>query len=84
MITVNSTMVYVYKLPEELSKGFCFGGGVPITFLNVDWFNGFDGMTQDDIRKNIALKKYITDGNMFLVLSPENCISFTMTGESHD
>ena len=49
MVSFNNTMVYVYKLPEKLSNGFCFGGGVPITFTNVDWFNGFDGMSKEDI-----------------------------------
>jgi hypothetical protein len=33
-------MIYVYRLPVKLSDGYCFGGGNPITFTNVDWFNG--------------------------------------------
>jgi hypothetical protein len=32
-------MVYIYKMPAKPSDGYCFGGGKPITFTNVDWFN---------------------------------------------
>lgn len=30
--------IRVYRLPERLTQGFCFGGGVQVNFLNVDWF----------------------------------------------
>jgi hypothetical protein len=32
-------MIRVYRLPEKLTDGFCFGGGRPIQFLNMDWFD---------------------------------------------
>lgn len=73
----NNTMVYVYRLPEQMSDGYCFGGGVPITFVNVDWFNGFDGMTRADLEYRISRKRYLVPGQTFLVCSPENDISFT-------
>ena len=77
MILPNSTMVFVYQLPPKMSDGFCFGGGRPITFQNVDWFNGFDGMTRDDLETEVRGKKYVKPGETYLVCSPENEISFT-------
>lgn len=76
--TPNDTMVYVYELPDELSTGYCFGGGRPITFVNVDWFNGIDGMTREMLETEVRGKLYIRPGKSYLVLSPDNDISFTL------
>lgn len=73
----NNTMVYVYRLPHRMSEGYCFGGGHSIIFQNIDWFNGFDGMTREDLERGISTKKYLRDGEAYLVCSPENDISFT-------
>lgn len=32
-------VVRVYLLPAQLTNGYCFRGGVPIAFTNVDWFS---------------------------------------------
>jgi hypothetical protein len=29
----------VFQMPTEYPKGYCFGGGLPTTFVMVDWFN---------------------------------------------
>lgn len=29
----------VFELPTEYPKGYCFGGGLPVTMKMVDWFN---------------------------------------------
>lgn len=76
---LNGTMIYVYKLPAKLSDGFCFDGGKPITFLNVDWFNGFDGIERKHIEDEIRQKRYATSGARLLVLSPDNDLSFTIS-----
>ena len=38
-VTQETNFCMVYELPEELVEGFCFNGGVPETFLLVNWFN---------------------------------------------
>jgi len=65
-------MLYVYQIPKERSHGYCFGGGVPITFMNVDWFGTpHDEVSQDKIQEFIAGKRYFEKappGSRFLVL----------------
>jgi hypothetical protein len=77
-MNINGTMIYVYKLPAALSDGYCFGSGKPITFQNVDWFNGFDGMKREHLEGFVRGKQYATNGDKLLVLSPENDLSFTI------
>lgn len=80
----NKTMVYVYRLPapSNLTNGYCFHGGNPVTFENVDWFNGIDGMTREMLETEVRKKNYIVPGITFLVMSPENDISFTLQGHT--
>lgn len=66
---MTDELIKVYRLPEKLTDGFAFGAGVPITFTNVDWFNGFNGMTRADLEGHIREKKYFKAGGRFLVLS---------------
>lgn len=80
-MNINDTMVFIYELPTKMSNGYCFGGGVPITFANVDWFNGFDGMKRSDIEAHCATKRYVKPGHTYLVCSPQNDISFTFVGD---
>lgn len=65
-------MLHVYEIPKKRSNGYCFGGGVPITFMNVDWFGPApDELSQDELRKFIAGKQYFQQaapGSRFLVL----------------
>ena len=77
----NGTMVFIYVLPPKLSDGYCFGGGRPITFLNVDWFNGVDGMTREMLETKVRQKQYVQPGQTYLVLSPDNDLSFTFRGQ---
>lgn len=72
-------MIYVYRLPVKMSDGFCFGGGVPITFTNVDWFSGSAEMTRADVEKFIRAKNYLTPGHKWLVLSDTPDFTFTMS-----
>ncbi len=71
--------IRVYRLPAKLSDGFCFGGGVPIEFTNVDWFNGSAEMKRADVEAFVRGKKYCTPGHKWLVLSdtPEFTFQFS-------
>lgn len=80
---INQTMIYVYQLPSKLSDGYCFGDGRDVPFRNVDWFNGIDGMTREILEKEVSAKKYVWPGKTYLVLSPENDISFTFVGQGN-
>lgn len=77
-MTINETMVFVYALPARLSDGFAFGGPKPIQFGNVDWFNGFDGMTEADLKNFISGKRYAKQHDRLLVLSPDNGIAMLL------
>jgi hypothetical protein len=80
-MNINYTMVFVYALPERMSDGFAFGGPKPITFGNVDWFNGFDGMTESDLKSFVSRKRYAKQHNRLLILSPDNGIAMIITPE---
>ena len=74
---ISDDMIYVYALPtrENMTDGYCFGGGKRIEFLNLDWFNAFDGMTEQDLRSEVSRKVYMTKHRRVLVLCPERQIS---------
>lgn len=76
---MTETFYHVYELParSDLSSGYCFGGGNPIPFLNVDWFGGtyqpLNGggpvsASRDDIEKMVRGKRYIKPDRRYLVL----------------
>ena len=75
-------MIYVYRLPPQLSNGFCFSGPVPIQFANVDWFNVIpETLTREEVEFFIRSKPYFTkspQGSVFLVLCLERAdLTFT-------
>jgi len=41
----------VFELPEKFSSEFCFGSGIPTTFMMVDWFNPVPDIPQPAISK---------------------------------
>ena len=65
-------MMHVYKIPEKRSAGYCFNGGNPIEFLNVDWVSSPEvDTTVEDIRGFFEQKLWFTKtplGTRFLVL----------------
>ena len=65
------TFVRVYELPEKLVTGFCFGGGVPITFKNVDWFETSIEGGKDEMIDWIKIKNYYSPNRTFLVLADD-------------
>jgi hypothetical protein len=64
-------MIRVYRLPDKLTDGFCFGGGQPIRFLNVDWFDEPPeemGITREGVEAEVRAKVYFDPAARFLVL----------------
>ena len=66
----STANTFVYEMPEKLSDGFCFGGGKPITFMNVDWFHVPADMTVEKLTEFLKTKRYIKPGRKFLVVGP--------------
>lgn len=38
-ITQANNFCRVFQLPDKFPRGYCFDGGLPVTFTMVDWFN---------------------------------------------
>lgn len=72
--------VRVYRIPEKLTDGYCFGSGVPITFLNVDWFNalGSGPLDKDNLITFIKSKRYYDPKARFLVLGDHPDLTFVI------
>ena len=66
-------LIAVYEIPEKLTDGYCFQGGKPIVFLNVDWMHGPEGgdMHPDEFFKFLKSKPYIKPEKKYLLLCPE-------------
>ncbi|MCV9940885.1 hypothetical protein OIU35_31430 [Boseaceae bacterium BT-24-1] len=73
--------VRVYEMPDKLTNGYCFGGGVPITFMNVDWFEHPIG-DRTDLETFIKSKRYYNPAKRFLVQSDEPNFTFTLAMEA--
>lgn len=74
--------VRVYLLPEDLTKGYCFGPGIPITFTNVDWFYApiVEG-GRVELTEFIRVKSYFRPNARFLVLGDHTEYVFTIDPE---
>lgn len=69
--------IRVYRLPAKLTNGYCFAGGVPIEFLNVDWFGTMKPMTKTDLIEFIRKKAYAKQPGRLLVMSDAASPDFT-------
>ena len=66
----------VFKLPENYPSQFCFGGGIPVEFKMVDWFNPVrrdkDEISLEELQENLIPflkdKNYIEEKAIYLVL----------------
>ncbi len=47
----------VFELPEQYPNGFCFGGGRPVNFQMVDWFNPVRDISQPAVSKDVWREK---------------------------
>lgn len=73
------TFVRVYRLPEKLTDGFCFGGGREIAFLNVDWFDmALIGNARAELEAFVRGKPYYDRAARFLVLADDPSLVFTI------
>lgn len=75
-------MIRVYKLPAQLTNGFCFSGGHPIVFLNVDWFDVPPpemGIDRAGVRAEVRSKVYFDPSASYLVLDDRPGETFTIT-----
>jgi hypothetical protein len=75
----STTLVRVYRLPaDKLTYGYCFGGGMPITFQNVDWFEAPVDLGREALVAFIKGKKYFKPDARFLVLGDHPALTFTI------
>lgn len=44
-VTQDTNFCRVFELPQAFPGDFCFGGGIPVGFKMVDWFNPVPTMT---------------------------------------
>lgn len=70
--------VHVYRLPARLTNGYCFDGGHPIAFQNVDWFDAIISDGREAVADFIKKKRYCDAGSRFLVLSDCPDLTFTI------
>lgn len=68
-------LIRVFKIPEP-TPGYCFDGGKPATFTEVDWFRDDptglrkSPLSEAEITEFIKRKSYFDPNAAFLVLSP--------------
>lgn len=75
------TFVRVYQLPVKLTDGYCFGGGKPILFLNVDWFEAIVSDGVERLTAFIKGKAYYRPHARFLVLGDAPGFTFVIEPE---
>lgn len=71
----------VFEVPDTFPTDFCFCGGLPTTFLMVDWFNPWPNSLIDSKECNtwedvvdillpyIKAKKYIKPGRRYIIIT---------------
>lgn len=47
----------VFELPERFPSDFCFGGGIPVNFQMVDWFNPVPELGNPAVSKEEWIEK---------------------------
>lgn len=81
--TCKNNFGRVFELPEEYPNGFCFGGGLPVEFQMVDWFNPWPpdyadpsklaDMEWDEFREKLTgfllAKNYVKPGRKYLLIT---------------
>ena len=91
-IDIANNFCRVFELPSEYPRGFCFGGGKPVNFQMVDWFNPIP--TEDlhsgkdttwieyevKLREFLKDKIYVKSGRKYILITNFN-ESFIFTKE---
>jgi hypothetical protein len=83
--THDNNFCRVFELPETYPKGFCFGGGRPVNFQMVDWFEPWprsietgelENRTWEEVQNMLINflqeKSYIKDRHKYLVITEFN------------
>ena len=78
----EKAFIRVYRLPKKLTNGYCFGGGVPITFTNVDWFEAPVSEGRAMVASFIKRKAYFDREARFLVQSDHPDFTFMIEPEA--
>jgi len=47
----------VFELPETYPEGYLFGGGKPVEFLMIDWFQPIEGVGRAAVTKEVWKEK---------------------------
>lgn len=77
-LTAPRAFIRVYRLPDKLTQGYCFHGGVAIPFLNVDWFEFPPTEPRHELIDFIMTKRYFDPKARFLVLADHPDLTFTI------
>lgn len=81
-LSAPRAFVRVYRLPAKLTDGYCFGAGVPIMFLNVDWFEVVIAEGRTELERFIRRKRYFATNARYLVLADHPDLTFTIDPEA--
>lgn len=73
---------HVYRLPQKLTEGYCFNGGHPIAFQNVDWFDAPIADGQSVLAEFIKRKAYYHPRARYLVLADHPSLTFVIEPET--
>ena len=80
----DKNFCYIFELPEKYPEGFCFGGGRPVNFQMVDWFQPWPSKMIEDIHgirpKDwdevvqeiipwLQMKNYVKPGRQYLMIT---------------
>ncbi len=47
----------VFRLPDSYPEEYCFGGGYPVNFQMIDWFNPVSGLPSPAVDKETWIKE---------------------------
>lgn len=75
-LTAPRVFVRIYRLPDRLTNGYCFGGGNIIPFLNVDWFEGPIADGRIGLIEFVRKKQYFDPTARFLVIGDDPQFTF--------
>ena len=77
-ITSVTDFCRVFRLPSNYPRGYCFGGGKPVEFQLVDWFNPFGGTWNSTEVKEVSDEEYRKHVNKLkeFILSKEYVMQF--------
>jgi hypothetical protein len=82
----DELLYHVFRLPETLPDGWCFGGGKPVTMTMVDWFCPpplaiMPTPSHEEIRVFLRQKEYFKAGGHFVVIRNDGDVFMLMGGE---